>query len=169
MLYWAGYNSLHSQASAWVIRPVRACPARDTIGYMPDAARGIAYPLYRRVERERALLGWSSTRLHKETGVSRSTIGKWATQQQPPQPGTVNAVADALGIERAEALRLAGILTEVPAAAAESDDDLDALERDLGLDLSTVNPDLRRAVLRRYQRFDERLTRLEREAQERRA
>lgn len=30
----------------------------------------------------------------------------------PPQPATVNAVADALDIPRTEALRLAGILTE---------------------------------------------------------
>jgi transcriptional regulator with XRE-family HTH domain len=119
--------------------------------HMPDAVRGIAYPLYQRVERERALRGWSATRLRNETGVSRSTIAKWATQQQPPQPGTVNAVADALGIDRAEALRLAGILTAATPLADVgimlSDDDLDATERQLGVDLSKVDPELRRAVL----------------------
>ena len=79
---------------------------------MSDAARGIAYPLYERVERERVLRGWSSTKLHQETGVSRSTIAKWRTQQRPPQPATVFAVADRLGISRTEALSLAGLLTD---------------------------------------------------------
>lgn len=79
---------------------------------MADDVRGIAYPLYARVERERVLRGWSATQLHKQTGVSRSTIANWAFQSQPPQASTVNAVADVLGIERVEALRLAGILTD---------------------------------------------------------
>jgi transcriptional regulator with XRE-family HTH domain len=81
---------------------------------MPYMARGIAFPLYERVERERALKGWSSTRLRAESGVSRSTIAKWRTQPNPPLPGTVNAVADALGIGREEALRLAGVLAADP-------------------------------------------------------
>jgi transcriptional regulator with XRE-family HTH domain len=119
--------------------------------HMPDAVRGIAYPLYQRVERERALRGWSATRLRNETGVSRSTVAKWATQQQPPQPGTVNAVADALGIDRAEALRLAGILTDapapVPAGTQLTRDDLDRMERRLGVDLSKVDRALRDTVL----------------------
>jgi transcriptional regulator with XRE-family HTH domain len=114
---------------------------------MPDTVRGIAYPLFLRVERERSLRGWSATRLHNETGVSRSTIAKWATQQQPPQPGTVNAVADALGIERAEALRLAGILTDAPSANPLTEDELDALERELGVDLSGLDPHVRRVIL----------------------
>lgn len=79
---------------------------------------------------------------------------------------TFAAMARVVGVEGQ--VRAALGLGDLP-AAAESDADLDRLERDLGLDLSTVNPDLRRAVLRRYQRFDERLTRLEREAEERRA
>lgn len=118
-LYEPSYNSLHSCASPTAVRAEVARRDRDTIGYMSDALRGIAYALYERVERERALRGWSATRLHTETGVSRSTIGKWATQTRPPLPATVNAVADALGIERAEALRLAGILTDLPAAGPD--------------------------------------------------
>ena len=84
-------------------------------GYNPgmsDTARGIAYRFYERVELERAIRGWSSSRLHAETGVSRSTIAKWRTQPNPPLPGTVNAVADKLGIGREEALRLAGVLSD---------------------------------------------------------
>ena len=83
-----------------------------TIRYMAGSGVGVAVRLYERVERERALKGWSWTRLQRETGVARSTFAKWQTQPQPPQPATVNAVADALGIGRAEALELAGILIE---------------------------------------------------------
>jgi transcriptional regulator with XRE-family HTH domain len=89
---------------------------------MSDAARGIAYPLYERVERERVLRGWSSTKLHQETGVSRSTIAKWRTQQRPPQPATVFVVADRLGIDRTEALSLAGILTDISQAGPDVPD-----------------------------------------------
>lgn len=81
---------------------------------MSDAPRGAAYRLYVRVEMERALKGWTSTRLSKQTGVSRATIGKWATQPNPPNAPTVTAVADVLGISRLEALRLAGILDDDP-------------------------------------------------------
>jgi transcriptional regulator with XRE-family HTH domain len=81
---------------------------------MPDAVRGIAFALYQRVERERALRGLSSIALAESSGVARSTIAKWAIQQNTPQPEKVNAVADVLGIPREEALRLAGILTDQP-------------------------------------------------------
>jgi transcriptional regulator with XRE-family HTH domain len=86
--------------------------------YMPDAARGIAYLLYQRVNRELALRGWTHVELQRKSGVARSTISNWATGQQPPTPARVNAVADALGIDRAEALRLAGILTDAPPPAS---------------------------------------------------
>ena len=66
--------------------------------YMADAQRGIAYPLYQRVNRELALRGWTHVELQRKSGVARSTISKWATGQQPPMPARVNAVADALGI-----------------------------------------------------------------------
>lgn len=81
---------------------------------MADQARGIALPLFERVSAERAAQGWSWTRLVDRAGVARSTIYKWATNETPPQPATVNAVADVLNIPRAEALRLAGILTDRP-------------------------------------------------------
>lgn len=80
--------------------------------YMADQARGIAYRLFERVNIERAEQGWTWTRLQERSGVARSTIYSWAKIITPPQPGTVNAVADVLGIPRAEALTLAGILTD---------------------------------------------------------
>ena len=126
---------------------------RDTIRGMTDDLCGIARPLYDRVERERALKGWSSTRLHAETGVSRSTIGKWRTQKHPPLPGTVNAVADALGIPREEALRLAGILTDTAAS-----DDRPPIVRehwdDEGVrkiwELRTIPPDAKAGLIGSY-------------------
>lgn len=85
-----------------------------TIRYMPEHARGPAFELHRRVLQEVALKGWTKSELRHKTGVARSTVEAWATQPRPPQPRTVNAVADALGIDRTEALRLAGILDETP-------------------------------------------------------
>lgn len=81
---------------------------------MPEHTRGPAYGLYRRVLQEVALKGWTKVELREQTGVARSTVEAWASQPRPPQPRTVNAVADALGIPREEALRLAGVLTDAP-------------------------------------------------------
>jgi transcriptional regulator with XRE-family HTH domain len=86
---------------------------------MPDVTPGVAFQLYQRVERERALKGISTVALSQESGVSRSAVSKWATQSHTPQPEKVNAVADVLGIPRIEALRLAGILLDSDALAAE--------------------------------------------------
>ena len=90
---------------------------RTTIHYMPDDARGIAYPLYVRVQRELALRGITTVELREKTGVARSTITNWQHVGQTPQPRTVNKVADYLGIPREEALRLAGVLTDEPPEA----------------------------------------------------
>lgn len=79
---------------------------------MADQQRGVAYGLFERVNNERAEQGWTWMRLQERSGVARSTIYSWAKIQTPPQPATVNPVADALGIPRIEALRLAGILQD---------------------------------------------------------
>ena len=80
--------------------------------YMSQQPRGVAYPFWERVSRERAALGWSWSELHRTTGVARSTISKWKIQPRPPQPATVVAVADALAIPVAEALTLAGVVPD---------------------------------------------------------
>jgi len=117
--------------------------------YMPDVQRGIAYPFYQRVGRELALRGWTHVELQRRSGVARSTVTKWATGQQPPLPGSVNAVADVLGISRAEALRLAGILTDAPDVPGVplTDDELDAIEAESGADLSRLSDKDRRILL----------------------
>lgn len=95
---------------------------------MPDDARVPAHGLYLLVMERLALTGMTKTELRKRTGVARSTIDSWATQATPPQARTVNKVADALGIDRVEALRLAGILDETSAPAPPIVP-LDAFER----------------------------------------
>lgn len=78
-----------------------------------------ARPLWDRIQTICADRGWSSVRLERETGVARQTISKWKTQPRTPQAATVNAVAQALGIEQEEALRLAGILSTSEPPEAE--------------------------------------------------
>lgn len=80
---------------------------------MSDQPRGVAYPLFERVNAERAEKGWTWTRLRERSGVARSTISNWQTNQATPRPDTVNAVADALGIPRLAALKLGGVVTEL--------------------------------------------------------
>lgn len=55
-----------------------------------------------------------------------------------------------------------------PAPGTSSNDDLDRIERELELDLSALDPELRSALLRHYQRIDERMSELERQAERRR-
>ena len=69
-----------------------------------------ARPFWDRIQTVCATRGWSTVRLERESGVSRTTINKWKTQPRKPLAATVNAVADALDIDRVEALELAGIL-----------------------------------------------------------
>lgn len=75
--------------------------------------RAPAAPFHDAVTRKLAELGKTKTWLHQHSGVARTTINKWAHQQTPPHPKAVMPVADALGIPRTEALRLAGVLADV--------------------------------------------------------
>lgn len=78
-----------------------------------------AHAWYRAVMEATALKGWTKAELSERSGVSRSTIDNWAKNPRPPQARSVAAVADALGIDRAEAVRLAGIV-DPPAAEPPS-------------------------------------------------
>jgi transcriptional regulator with XRE-family HTH domain len=70
--------------------------------------KGPAHPLYEWVMRELADRDWTQTRLQEASGVSRSTIDSWQFQPRPPRASTVRAVAAALDLNQADALRLAG-------------------------------------------------------------
>lgn len=111
-----------------------------TFGYVSDE-QGPAYPLYQRVLREKSLRGWTWTRLQQETGIGRSTFNSWRTQPQPPQPRTVNEIADLLNIPRETALRLAGILTG-------SDGDLVAeCEVERQILATSIDPEFKREIV----------------------
>jgi transcriptional regulator with XRE-family HTH domain len=75
--------------------------------------------------------GMTKSQLHQKSGVARSTIDTWKTQPRPPQPATVIAVADVLGIDRGEALRLAGVLPDTKAAAEGTIVDLSQVDTDV--------------------------------------
>lgn len=68
-----------------------------------------AWPLYERIEEIRVRRGLSKVQVARAAGVSRQTVANLATQPRPPQPSTVAEIADALGIDREEALHLAGL------------------------------------------------------------
>jgi transcriptional regulator with XRE-family HTH domain len=84
---------------------------RTTTGYNQNVTdEPPALPLYRRITAELRAKGMTKTQLHQRSGVARSTIEDWKTQPRPPLPSTVNAIADALAIDRTEAQRLAGLI-----------------------------------------------------------
>jgi transcriptional regulator with XRE-family HTH domain len=84
--------------------------------YMTHDRPSPARPWYELVNRERALRGWSKTELSDRSGVARTTIDNWSTNPRTPTAEAVNAVADVLGVDRARAHVLAGI---VASAASE--------------------------------------------------
>lgn len=79
-----------------------------------------ARPWYLRALEEASLRGWSKAELCERAGVARTTLDKWETNPRKPQARSVNAVADALGIPRSEALQLAGVIASVPEPAGDS-------------------------------------------------
>lgn len=77
---------------------------------MSQQEDGPARPLYDAVEETRIRRGWTKVQLARRLGMNRGTVENWKTQPRPPQPGTVRAVAERLGLDPDRALRLAGIL-----------------------------------------------------------
>lgn len=83
--------------------------------------------LYDLVEELRTRRGWTKVQLSRIAGVHRSTIENWKIQPKPPQASTVVEIADALYIDRDQALRLAGITGPTrrpPETAREPEDEL---------------------------------------------
>lgn len=87
-----------------------------------------ARALWDRIEQIRNQRGWTKVQLARATGVDRTTLDKWRTQPRSPQPPTVKQVAERLGIDHDEALRLAGI-TAPAVADDEGEDPTDRMER----------------------------------------
>ena len=78
-----------------------------------------ARPLFDLIESIRVRHGWTKTRLSEVTGLPRATIDRWQDQPRSPLPESVIKAADALGINRDEALYAAGILEYDPAATEQ--------------------------------------------------
>lgn len=88
------------------------------------ATQAPARAFWERMERQRASLGWTKTKLYEEVrakleqspreggraGFSRVTLDRLKTQPNPPLASTVNAIAELLRIPLTEAHLLAGIL-----------------------------------------------------------
>lgn len=68
-----------------------------------------AVPLHQRAEHERAQRGWTKQDLARHAGIGRVTYDRLATELRPPIPRTVQKLCQALGIDLAEGLQLAGI------------------------------------------------------------
>lgn len=119
-----------------------------TTDYMNKQRPAPARPLWDRITTICAERGWSTVRLESESGVARSTFGKWKTAPRAPTVGTVASVARVLDLDLEEALRLAGVLlppektedpelTEALAKVAELEAELEGLlarERKPGAD-----------------------------------
>lgn len=74
-----------------------------------------AKPWYDLVIETLALRGMTKAELTDRSGVAKSTIDKWERNPGKPQARSVTKVADALGIPRERAVRLAGIIPPPPA------------------------------------------------------
>lgn len=106
-----------------------------------------AKPLHDLVMKTLKEQGRSQNWLHKRTGVSRNTINAWARQPRPPSARTVLSVADALGLDRAEALRLGGVMSDAAAARQGVAPDLSEIPTDaLVEELHRIGDELRRRI-----------------------
>jgi transcriptional regulator with XRE-family HTH domain len=81
---------------------------------MASEANGVALEFWKRVEQERIRRDWNQEQLWRESGIPPSTLNRLRTGTQPPRTRTVNALADALGIDRIEAAQLAGLIPTPP-------------------------------------------------------
>ena len=71
-----------------------------------------ARPWFDLVMEQAAVRGWSMHELARRSGVGRPTIYRWRDGTETPQARPVVLIADALGIPRERAVRLAGIITD---------------------------------------------------------
>ncbi|WP_433520120.1 hypothetical protein ACQP2T_64015 (plasmid) [Nonomuraea sp. CA-143628] len=80
----------------------------------------VAAAFYRRAEIERARLGMTKMALCEKATIGRVTYDRLATQVNVPLAKTITRLADVLGIDKDEALNLAGLIdAPTPAQIAE--------------------------------------------------
>lgn len=91
------------------VRIVHSCyNMHVTQGPGRSVDRGVAYDFWMRVRTEQGARGWTDDELHRRTGIARTTIDRLRSGKRPPTARVVNALADALDINLADAHRLAG-------------------------------------------------------------
>lgn len=101
-----------------------------------------AGPLYDRIEEIRIRRGLTKMQVARAVGVNRQTIANLETQPRAPMAATVKQIADALGVDLDEAIRLAGIpLSSVDAAETAMEERVAELEREV----AGLREELRRA------------------------
>lgn len=92
--------------SVGYVRNMRPC---YNVHMQSGSERGVGYAFWRRVKAEQAARGWTDAELSDRAGgLAWSTIDRLKKGKRPPLARVVNALADALEIDRAEAYRLAG-------------------------------------------------------------
>lgn len=84
--------------------------------------RGVAYDFWLRVRSEQAARGWTDVELQDRSGIPRGTVDRLAKGKRPPLARVVNSLADALGVDRDEAYRLAGRMPAAEDAEAGTDE-----------------------------------------------
>ncbi|MEQ4716493.1 helix-turn-helix transcriptional regulator [Nonomuraea sp. B19D2] len=123
---------------------------------------GPARPFHERVNQERIKRGWTQLKLAEQSGVDRATIHRMRAAK--PQPDTVFALAATLGIDRDEALRLAGL---VPGRVGGQGESVPALAEDPEIEeLLAKLPARRRAILEQFRDSErDRVRRLQEQAE----
>lgn len=86
-----------------------------------NPTRGVAYAFWLDLERLRLDRGWTQVELAERAKVPRSTINRLKDSARPPYVKTVHKLADAVGLDRDEAVQLAGLkpAAEVQPAIAD--------------------------------------------------
>lgn len=105
----------------------------------------MAYPLWEYVDRWLYQQRMTQKDFVARTGVSAMTLNRLKTQSRPPKAETVQAIADAVGLDHDEAGILAGRLRPT---AEQAPSVRDAIEADQDL-----TPESRRALLDVYEQL----------------
>lgn len=66
-------------------------------------------PLWQAAERKRVAEGWTKLELVERIGIGRVTFDRLQTQENPPIARTVKKIANAIGLDVFEAMKLSGL------------------------------------------------------------
>jgi transcriptional regulator with XRE-family HTH domain len=115
---------------------------------MTNRPRGVAWPFWKRLKDAQADIPLTDTELQRLSGVARTTVDRLEHGKRPPQARVIHALADAVHIDRDEALRLAGL------KADEQPPDTADVRRAVEAS-STYTPEQRAMLLQMMDTFDQ--------------